>query len=227
MKILIIEDDPRIAKFLQSVLGAEGHYCVVANEGRAGYSLALDGDFDLVLLDLMLPEMHGHEVCQQLRMNRVNTPLIILSGMDSQGEIVAGLRMGADDYMTKPFSSEELMARIETIMRRNSAIASKNQTLRAGRLEFNRQSLSFSVEGRQISMTAKELAIMELLMSHPGTMFSRERILNNVWGLDMDSSTNAVDVHIGKLRKKIDSGAEESIIETVHGLGYRLNITEP
>jgi len=227
MKILIVEDDARIAKFLQSALGAMGHFCVVANDGRTGYSLALDGDFDLVLLDLMLPEMHGHEVCQQLRMNKVNTPLIILSGMDSQGEIVAGLRMGADDYMTKPFSSEELMARIETIMRRNSAIAIKNQILRAGPLEFDRQSLSFSVEGKEISMTAKELAIMELLMSHPGTMFSRERILNNVWGLDMDPTTNAVDVHIGKLRKKIDRGDGESTIETVYGLGYRLNTTEP
>ena len=222
MRILIIEDEPQIAKYLKKVLEASNHFCVVASDGRAGYSLALSGEFDLVLLDLVLPEMHGHEVCQQLRMNKINTPLIMLSGMDSQGEIVAGLRMGADDYMTKPFSSEELMARIETILRRNTAIASKNQNLRAGHLEFDRQSLCFTVDGKKISMTAKELAIMELLMSHPGTMFSRERILNNVWGLDMDPLTNAVDVHIGKLRKKIDRGEGESIIETVHGLGYRL-----
>ena len=227
MRVLIIEDEPQVAKFLQKVLEANGHFCVVASNGRDGYSLALNGDFDLLLLDLILPEMHGHEVCQQLRMNKVNTPLIILSGMDSQGEIIAGLRMGADDYMTKPFSSKELMVRIETIMRRNSAIASKNQTLRIGRLEFDQQSLSFSVDGKKISMTAKELAIMELLMRHPETMFTRERILNNVWGLDMDPLTNAVDVHIGKLRKKIDRGDGESIIETVHGLGYRLNISEP
>lgn len=227
MRILIIEDNAQIAEFLQSELRAKGHSCVVASDGKSGFLLALKGDFDLVLLDLRLPEMHGHEVCQQLRMHRINTPLIILSAMDSLGEIVAGLRMGADDYMTKPFSSQELMARIETIMRRNSAIASKNQPLRAGCLEFDRQSLSFSVGGREISMTAKELAIMELLMSHPGTMFSRERILNNVWGFDMDPLSNAVDVHIGKLRKKIDRGDEESIIETVYGLGYRLNISEP
>ncbi len=226
MRVLIIEDEPQIAKYLQRVLEASNHFCVVARNGKTGYTLALSGDFDLVLLDLVLPEMHGHEVCQQLRMNKVNTPLIILSGMDSQGEIVAGLRMGADDYMTKPFSSEELMARIETIMRRNSAIANKNQNLRAGHLEFDRQSLSFTADGKRISMTAKELAIMELLMSHPETMFSRERILNNVWGLDMDPLTNAVDVHIGNLRKKIDRGDGESIIETVHGLGYRLNINE-
>jgi len=227
MRILIIEDEPQVAKYLQRVLEARNHFCVVASNGKAGYSLALSSEFDVVLLDLVLPEMHGHEVCQQLRMNKVNTPLIILSGMDSQGEIVAGLRMGADDYMTKPVSSEELMARIETIMRRNSAIASKIQNLRAGQLEFDRQSLSFTVDGKKISLTAKELAIMELLMSHPGTMFSRERILSNVWGLDMDPLTNAVDVHVGKLRKKIDRGDGESIIETVHGLGYRLNISKP
>lgn len=226
MRILIIEDEPQIAKYLQKVLEASNHFCVVAGNGKTGYSLALGGEFDLVLLDLVLPEMHGHEVCQQLRMNKVNTPLIILSGMDSQGEIVAGLRMGADDYMTKPFSSKELMARIETIMRRNSAIANKTQNLKAGHLEFDRQSLNFTVDGKKISMTAKELAIMELLMSHPETMFSRERILNNVWGLDMDPLTNAVDVHIGNLRKKIDRDDGESIIETVHGLGYRLNISE-
>ena len=160
MRILIIEDNAQIAKYLQSELRAKDHSCVVASDGKSGFLLALKGDFDLVLLDLILPEMHGHEVCQQLRIHRINTPLIILSGMDSMGEIVAGLRMGADDYMTKPFSSEELMARIETIMRRNSAITSKNQTLRAGCLEFDRQSLSFSVEGRELSMTAKELAIM-------------------------------------------------------------------
>ena len=227
MKILIIEDEPQVARFLSSALAMRGHSCVVAGDGRTGYSLALDGDFDLVLLDLVLPEMHGHEVCQQLRMHRVNIPLIILSGMDSQGEIIAGLRMGADDYITKPFSSEELMARIESIMRRSSAIGRKNQVLRTGRLEFDRQSLRFSVDGREISLTAKELAIMELMMSHPGKMFSRERILNNVWGLDMDPNTNAVDVHIGNLRKKIDDDAEKSAIETVHGLGYRLNIAGP
>jgi len=226
MRILIIEDEPQIAKYLQRVLEASNHICVVARNGKTGYSLALSGEFDLVLLDLVLPEMHGHEVCQQLRMNKVNTPLIILSGMDSQGEIISGLRMGADDYMTKPFSSKELMARIETIMRRNPAIANKNQNLRAGHLEFDRRSLVFTVDGKEIRMTAKELAIMELLMSHPETMFSRERILNNVWGLDMDPLTNAVDIHIGNLRKKIDRDDGESIIETVHGLGYRLNISE-
>ena len=224
MRILIVEDEPRIADFLQRGLRAEGHFCVIANDGEAGLSLALEGDFDLLLLDMMLPGMHGRDVCQQLRMKKVNTPLIILSAMDSLDDVIAGLRMGADDYMTKPFSFEELLARIETVMRRSSQIASEEESLEVGPLAFDRQSLRFSVEGKDIKMTAKELAIIELLMSNPGTLFSRERILSNVWGLNMDPLTNVVDVYIGKLRKKIDADTENSMIETVRGLGYRLNV---
>ena len=226
MRILIVEDESRIADFLQRGLRAEGHFCVVANDGEAGFSLAMEGDFDLLLLDMMLPGMHGRDICQQLRMNQINTPLIILSAMDSLDDVIAGLRMGADDYMTKPFSFEELLARIETVMRRSSEINTHEQSLAMGPLAFDRQSLRFSVDGKVINMTAKELAIIELLMSNPGTLFSRERILSNVWGLNMDPLTNVVDVYIGKLRKKIDKDNADSMIQTVRGLGYRLNLPE-
>jgi DNA-binding response OmpR family regulator len=224
MRILIVEDETRIADFLQRGLRAEGHFPVVANDGEAGLALALEGDFDLLLLDMMLPGIHGREICQQLRMNKMNTPLIILSAMDSLDDVIAGLRMGADDYMTKPFSFEELLARIETVMRRTSEITNDAQILTIGSMAFDRRSLRFTVTGKEIKMTAKELAIIELLMSHPGTLFSRERILSNVWGLNMDPLTNVVDVYIGKLRKKIDAENGDSIIETVRGLGYRLNV---
>jgi two-component system OmpR family response regulator len=224
MRILIVEDEARIADFLERGLRAEGHFCVVANDGEAGLSLALDGDFDLVLLDLMLPGMHGREVCQQIRVNKVDTPLIILSAMDSLDDVITGLRMGADDYMTKPFSFEELLARIETVTRRSAEITTQTKSLATGPLEFDRSSLRFSIDGKEIKLTAKELAIMELLMSNPGTLFSRERILSNVWGLNMDPLTNVVDVYIGKLRKKIDAEDAESFIETVRGLGYRLRV---
>ena len=223
MRILIVEDDPRIADFLQRGLNAEGNFCVVANDGLSGLSLAQDGDFDLLLLDLMLPGMHGHEVCQQLRMSKVNIPVIILTAMDSKDDVIAGLRMGADDYITKPFLFDELRARIEAVMRRNHTGASQDQMLKVGRLAFDRKSLRFTVEDREINMTAKELALIELLMSKPGTLFSRERILYNVWGPEMDPFTNVVEVYIGKLRKKIDSDSDNSVIETVRGLGYRLN----
>ena len=224
MRVLIVEDEPRIADFLQQGLSAEGHFCVVANDGDSGLSLALEGDFDLLLLDLMLPLMHGHEVCQQLRMSKVNLPIIILTAMDSLDDVIAGLRMGADDYITKPFSFEELRARIEAVMRRNFDNTSQDQTLIAGTLAFDLKSLRFTVEDNEINMTAKELAIIELLMRKPGTLFSRQRILSNVWGQNMDPLTNVVDVYIGRLRKKIDLDSDNSIIETVRGLGYRLNI---
>jgi len=223
MRILIVEDEPRIADFLQRGLNAEGNFCVVANDGLSGLSLAQDGDFDLLLLDLMLPGMHGHEVCQQLRMSKVNIPVIILTAMDSKDDVIAGLRMGADDYITKPFLFDELRARIEAVMRRNHTGASQDQMLKVGRLAFDRKSLRFTVEDREIKMTAKELALIELLMSKPGTLFSRERILYNVWGPEMDPFTNVVEVYIGKLRKKVDLDSDKSIIETVRGLGYRLN----
>jgi len=225
MRILIVEDEPRVADFLHRGLTAEGHFCVVANDGESGLVLAEEGDFDLLLLDLLLPRMHGHEVCQQLRMNKVHIPVIILTALDSLDDIVEGLRMGADDYVTKPFAFEELLARIETVMRRYQEYADGDQTLRAGKLEFDRRALRFTVDGDEVRMTAKELAIIELLMSKPGTLFSRERILSNVWGLNMDPLTNVVDVYIGKLRKKIDRESGPSVIETVRGLGYRLNVS--
>jgi len=225
MRILIVEDESRIADFLQRGLRAEGHFCVACADGREGLTLALEGDFDLILLDLMLPGMHGHDVCQQLRMGQISTPLIILTAMDSIDDIVSGLRMGADDYMTKPFSFEELLARIDTVMRRSTKRHVEDALLRIGDMEFNRESLRVTVDGEPVHMTAKELAILELLMSKPGTLFSRERILSNVWGLNMDPLTNIVDVYIGKLRKKIDPPEGESLIETVRGLGYRLNVS--
>ncbi len=222
MRILIVEDEARISDFLDRGLRAEGHFCVIAHDGEEGLSLASDGDFDLVLLDLMLPKMHGHEVCQRLGMNKVNTPLMILTAMDSIDDIVAGLRLGADDYMTKPFSFEELLARIESVKRRSSHRQKEDPCLRVGPVVFDRDALRVTVDDQDVHLTAKELAILELLMSNPGKLFSRERILSNVWGLNMDPLTNVVDVYIGKLRKKIDHQDGDSLIETVRGLGYRL-----
>ncbi len=224
MRILIVEDEARIADFLNRGLRAEGHFCVIAVDGEEGLSLALEGDFELILLDLVLPRMHGHEVCQQLRMNKISTPLMILTAMDSVDDVITGLRLGADDYMTKPFSFEELLARVDSVMRRSSTREEEDPCLRAGPIVFDRKSLRVSVNGEYVHMTAKELAILELLLTNPGKLFSRERILSNVWGLNMDPLANLVDVYIGKLRKKIDQDGDDSLIETVRGLGYRLDL---
>ncbi len=223
MRILIIEDEVRVADFLRRGLRAEGYFCVHAADGKEGLAVALDGDFDIILLDLMLPSMHGLEVCQELRMHHNSTPLLILTAMDGTENIVRGLRMGADEYMTKPFVFEELLARIEALVRRGADVNSECNRLRAGPLEFDRDTLRVSLDGKPLHMTAKELAILELLMSKPDTLFSRERILSNVWGLQMDPLTNVVDVYVGRLRKKIDPESGPSLIETVRGLGYRMN----
>lgn len=224
MRILIVEDEKRVADFLDRGLRAEGHFCVVASDGEQGLKLGLEGEFDLILLDLVLPRIHGHEVCQQLRMNKVNTPLMILTAMDSVDDVIVGLRLGADDYMTKPFSFEELLARIDAVIRRTSAKTEEDPCLRGGGVVFDRNSLRVTVNNEEVHMTSKELAILELLMSNPGKLFSRERILNTVWGLNVDPMSNVVDVYIGRLRKLIDRDGDESLIETIRGRGFRLNL---
>lgn len=223
MRILIIEDESRVADFIDRGLRAEGHFNIISRDGAEGLTLALTGDFDMILLDLVLPTMHGHEVCQQLRMQGCTTPVLMLTAMDGTENIVCGLRMGADEYMTKPFDFEELVARIDALGRRGSLLQGEETRLSAGSIEFDRHDLRVWVDGEPVHMTAKELAILELLLSHPDTLFSRERILNNVWGLQTDPLTNVVDVYIGRLRKKIDSESGPSLIETVRGLGYRIN----
>lgn len=223
MRILIIEDEARVADFLKRGLQAEGHFCVHSADGKEGLALATDGDFDIVLLDLMLPSMHGLDVCHELRMSGATTPVLMLTAMDGTENIVRGLKMGADEYMTKPFAFEELLARIDVLARRGPGLKEDDNSLHVGPLEFDRDNLRVLLDGEPVRMTAKELAILELLMSKPDTLFSRERILSNVWGLQMDPLTNVVDVYIGRLRKKIDPKSGPSRIETVRGLGYRMN----
>lgn len=223
MRILIIENEARVADFLDRGLRAEGHFCVLAGDGPEGLDLALNGDFKVIILDLMLPTLHGLDVCQKLRMEGSSTPVLMLTALDGTENIVRGLRMGADEYMTKPFAFEELLARIDVLGRRGPAIPEEGNRLKAGPVEFDRNALRVRVGGEPVHLTAKELAILELLLSHPDTLFSRERILNNVWGLQHDPQTNVVDVYIGRLRKKIDPDPASSLIETVRGLGYRIN----
>lgn len=226
MRILIIEDEARVADFLDRGLRAEGHYCVHSADGKEGLALATEGDFDIILLDLMIPSMHGLDVCQELRVSGKTTPVLMLTAMDGTENIVRGLKMGADEYMTKPFAFEELLARIEVLARRNTGVIEEDHNLHVGPIEFDRANLRVLRDGEPVHMTAKELAILELLMSKPNTLFSRERILSNVWGLQVDPLTNVVDVYIGRLRKKIDPESGPSRIETVRGMGYRMNLGE-
>lgn len=231
MNILIVEDDARIADFLDRGLRAEGYRVTVARTGPEGLEAAREAaraaDSDptptIVLLDVMLPGMSGLEVCQTLRAAKIHLPILMLTALGTLEDRVSGLRLGADDYLIKPFEFEELLARIEALGRRGREMREAPVTrLVVADLELDREAMRASRAGRPLTLTARELALLELLMSAPGRLFSRERILANVWGTNEDPLTNVVDVYIRRLRSKIDEGFDRPLIHTIRGLGYRL-----
>lgn len=231
MHILIVEDDARVADFLDRGLRAEGYRTQVARNGIDGLALARDvaqqtrkdGAAAVMLLDVMLPGMGGLEVCQTLRAAGVALPILMLTALGTLDDRVSGLRLGADDYLVKPFAFEELLARIEALMRRSRDVLPANASrLLVGDLALDREAMRVTRGGRPVTLTARELALLELLMSAPGRLFSRERILSSVWGTHEDPLTNVVDVYIRRLRSKIDVGQPQPLIHTLRGLGYRL-----
>ena len=231
MNILIVEDDARVAAFLERGLRAEGYRVQVTRNGTEGLAKARevaqqmhnDATPAVLVLDVMLPDMTGLEVCQTLRAGGVQLPILMLSALGALEDRVAGLRLGADDYLAKPFAFEELLARIEALLRRSRDTApAVSSRLVVADLVLDRDTLRVTRAELQLTLTARELALLELLMSAPGRLFSRERILSNVWGTNEDPLTNVVDVYIRRLRSKIDDGNAQPLIHTVRGLGYRL-----
>jgi DNA-binding response OmpR family regulator len=232
MNILIVEDDRRVADFLERGLRAEGHRVQVARTGPEGLQMAMDWARDplpqaqptVMLLDVMLPGMNGLEVCQTLRASGVALPILMLTALGTVEDRVSGLKLGADDYLIKPFAFEELLARIEALGRRGRELAQASPTvLQVADLCLDRDTMRVSRGGQALDLTAREMALLELLMSAPGRLFSRERILANVWGAHEDPLTNVVDVYIRRLRAKVDDGHAQALIHTVRGLGYRLD----
>lgn len=231
MNILVVEDDRRVADFLERGLRAEGHVVHVARNGPDGLAMAQQAHRErqsadaptVVLLDVMLPGLSGLEVCQSLRAARVGLPILMLTALGTVEDRVAGLRLGADDYLSKPFAFEELLARIDALARRaHSEPQAKVDALQVDDLVLDLSTMRARRGDRALDLTARELALLELLMRHPGRLFSRERILANVWGTHEDPLTNVVDVYIRRLRSKLDEGHGRSLIHTVRGLGYRL-----
>lgn len=231
MNVLLIEDDARIADFLQRGLRAEGMRVQVARNGKDGLDLTRaawkdsrdGGETTLVILDLMLPDMSGTDLCQTLRAARVQLPILMLTALSTVEDRIAGLRLGADDYMCKPFDFDELLARIEALGRRSRDMAAApSPILKVADLELDRSTMTATRGGQVLTLTGRELALLELLMSAPGRLFSRERILANVWGVTEDPLTNIVDVYIGRLRSKVDAGQTAPLIRTQRGLGYQL-----
>jgi DNA-binding response OmpR family regulator len=222
VKLLLVEDDPSVADFLQRGLRAEGYAVVTARTGTEALEMASGDELDLIVLDRMLPGLQGLEVCQRLRASGYKAPILMLTALASIEDKVEGLNVGADDYLAKPFAFQELLARITALLRRPSQYRERPRQLAVADLALDRQTLTVQRGGRSIELTAKELALLELLMRTPGRVLSRTRILDAVWGNATDPLTNVVDVYISRLRTKIDGGAEQRLIRTVRGYGYKI-----
>ncbi|MGW7415947.1 response regulator transcription factor [Streptomyces sp. NPDC054863] len=216
-RILIVEDEERIASFVEKGLRANGFTTTVAADGDTAYDYACTGGFDLVVLDIGLPGRDGFTVLREMREAQVTAPVIVLTARDSVRDTVAGLEGGADDWMTKPFRFEELLARVRLRLR-TAARVPEVTVLRSGALSLDLRTRRARADERTVDLTAREFVLLELFLRHPGQVLSREQILSHVWGYDFDPGSNIVDVYVRALRKKL--GAER--VETVRGMGYRL-----
>ncbi|WP_442583808.1 response regulator transcription factor [Mesorhizobium sp. ASY16-5R] len=221
MKILVIEDDREAADYLQKALSEAGHTVHVAGDGDAGYTLADTGDYDVMVVDRMLPRRDGLSVIAGLRAHGNATPVLILSALGEVDDRVTGLRAGGDDYLTKPYAFTELLARIEVLCRR--ANFNNAETLyRVGDLELDRLSHTVRRAGREIVLQPREFKLLEYLMRHAAQVVTRTMLLENVWDYHFDPQTNVIDVHVSRLRSKIEKGFDSAILHTVRGAGYML-----
>jgi len=220
MRILVIEDEKKIADFIKRGLKEEGYAVDAASDGEAGLFLAKTNEYDLILLDLMLPKMDGLAVCKKLKTEKIATPVIMLTAKGTVQDKVAGLDTGADDYLTKPFAFEELLARIRAVLR-------KKETKAVTSLEVDDLVLDLTTHkvwrgSEEIKLTAKEYALLEYLMRNSGSIVTRTMISEHVWDIDFDTFTNVIDVYINYLRNKIDTAGKKKLIHTVRGRGYIL-----
>ena len=225
MKILIVEDEPKTGEYLRQGLREAGFVVDLAQDGLDGLHLALQGEHDLVILDVMLPGMDGWQVLQSLRRRGLHMPVLFLTARDQVEDRVKGLELGADDYLVKPFSFAELLARVRTILRRGRS-GIEPTTLRVADLELDLLRRRVSRNGRRIDLTAKEFGLLELLMRRQGEVLPRSLIASQVWDMNFDSDTNVIEVAMRRLRLKIDEGQEPKLIQTVRGMGYVLEMPE-
>jgi DNA-binding response OmpR family regulator len=222
MHILIVEDEKQLAKLLRRVLTEERHVVDVAHEGYEGLNLALSDSYDLVILDRMLPEMEGLDICRQMRQSKVKAVVLMLTARGSVEDRVSGLNSGADDYLTKPFAMTEFLARVNALLRRRDRDSEASNILQVGDLSLDLVRHEVQREGRVIELTAKEFALLEFLMRHPGQALTRSQITDQVWRYDLDAISNVVDIYIHYLREKIDNGFPRPLVKTVRGIGYKL-----
>jgi heavy metal response regulator len=220
MRVLIIEDEKKIADFIKRGLKEEGYLADVAYDGEEGHFLVSTNEYDLLILDLMLPKIDGISLCRRLRQENVFVPIIMLTAKDSVKDKVSGLDSGADDYLTKPFAFEELLARIRAVLRKGET---KTPTkIQVADLTLDLLSHKVTRDDREITLTTKEYALLEYLMRNAGTVVTRTMIAEHVWDINFDTLTNVIDVYINYLRNKVDSRSKKKLIYTIRGRGYLL-----
>lgn len=220
MKILIVEDDRKVAGFIEQGLKEEGYVVDVAPDGEEATLLGHVYDYDVILLDLVLPKKSGFQVAMELRREGRNTPILMLTSRDAVEDVVRGLDAGADDYLAKPFRFEELLARIRALARRGGA--ERLEILRYGPISLDRLKHVATVEERPLDLTPKEFQLLEFFLLHPEEVVRRTTLLEKVWDMHFDPESNVVDVHVGNLRRKVASAAGESLFSTVRGVGFCL-----
>jgi two-component system, OmpR family, response regulator len=221
MRLLVVEDDRDAADYLKKALRESGHVAEVARDGEQGLQLALDDEFDVLIVDRMLPKRDGLSVVSELRARGRSTPVLILSALGQVDDRVTGLRAGGDDYLAKPYSFSELLARIEALARRVGPQAS-DTTYKVGDLELDRLAHSVTRGGQDIPLQPREFRLLEYLMRHAGQGVTRTMLLENVWDYHFDPQTNVIDVHVSRLRSKIDKGFDKPLLHTVRGAGYMI-----
>jgi DNA-binding response OmpR family regulator len=225
MRILVVEDDKKVASFVEKGLREDGYSVDVAHDGAEGSVKAHVHEYDLLILDVMLPGKTGYDILNELRREQSSVPVLLLTARDAAEEVVRGLDAGADDYLTKPFSFEILLARVRALVRRGGA--KRLERLRYDDVELDRIQHSAHRGGRDLKLTAKEFQLLEYFLLHPEEVVRRTHLLEKVWDLHFDPMSNVVDVHVAKLRRKLKAGGEDPLIHTVRGVGYVLNQEEP
>ena len=222
MRILIVEDDLEAAEVMDRGLTEAGHECVRASDGEAGLSAAQAGEFDVMIVDRMMPRMDGVSMVQALRREGDQTPVLFLSALGEINDRVEGLKAGGDDYLVKPYAFVELIARVEALSRRRET-GSVQTLLRVGELEMDLIARTVHRQGKEIDLQPREFQLLEFMMRHAGQSVTRTMLLEKVWEYHFDPQTNVIDVHISRLRSKIDKGFDRAMLQTVRGAGYRLD----
>lgn len=222
MHILLVEDETRLATAVRRVLEEEGHVADCVEDGADAFAQAQTEDYDLILLDVMLPTMNGYDVAKRLRAKGSQVPILMLTARDAVGDRVQGLDSGADDYLVKPFALAELLARVRAMGRRTRMAGADPTSLKVGDLELDLRTREAVRGGQRIELTGKEFALLETLMRHPGQVMTRSQLLDSVWSYDVLTESNVVDIYIHYLRNKIENGFDEKLIRTVRGVGYAI-----